>query len=94
MGEKNREEVVKRKTPMKQISERRKEKSKTCRKLRLDFLISNPECCICKDRSVDVHHSKRRGKHYLAVEFFKPLCRSCHRKCHDNPAWGKEMGLL
>lgn len=79
---------------MRKVSARRKEEGKVYRKLRLDFLIANPLCCICSDRSVDVHHSKRRGKFFLAVEFFKPLCRQCHQKCHDNPVWGKSVGLL
>lgn len=77
------------------MSEKRKRDSATYFRLREAFLKENPVCFICKNReAVECHHTKGRGKWYLAVETFMGLCKPCHRRVHREIAWAQEHRYL
>ena len=63
-------------------------------KKRKVYLLRNPHCEICGVMATDIHHKARRGKNLNNEETWMPVCRLCHNKCHDNPAWAKENGYL
>jgi hypothetical protein len=44
--------------------------------------------------ATDVHHAKKRGKHYLDVSSWLALSRENHQRIHDNPSWARANGLL
>lgn len=62
------------------------------------FLKSWPICQVCENRkAVDIHHRRPRSLFpKLACEpsNFLSICRLCHSKIHDSPAWAKEHGWL
>jgi hypothetical protein len=42
-----------------------------------------------------VHHRNRRhGSLLLLMSEWLAVCRLCHSRIHDNPAWAREMGYL
>ena len=58
--------------------------------LRKDFLNDRLVCEAklegCNKKTVDVHHlfsGRDRNKYFTVVETWKAVCRSCHRKIHD-----------
>ncbi len=61
------------------------------RRYDLMALYGLPQYC---PRSFDLHHAKRRGKHYLDASSYMALSRSCHQFTHDNPKIAREAGLL
>ena len=63
-------------------------------KKRKVYLLCNPHCEICGVMATDIHHKARRGKNLNNEETWMPVCRQCHNKCHDNPAWAKENEYL
>ena len=80
------------------ISDKRKVINEEYKKLRIDFLVKNPVCeakikPYCTGFSHDVHHSRGRGKYFLAVETWLPVCRNCHVYLHDNPVDAIKRGL-
>lgn len=73
---------------IKPLSEKRAKENKVYLELRKDFLLAKPYCEIrlpgCTNLSTDVHHQNGRiGKLLCATECFVSVCRSCHRKTHD-----------
>ena len=44
--------------------------------------------------ATDVHHVKKRGKHYLDVSSWMAVSRSAHQRIHDNPRWARENEYL
>ena len=59
--------------------------------LRDAYLKKNKLCEVCfKKEAMDIHHKAGRGqnllKHFLAV------CRECHSRIEDNPAWAIKNG--
>jgi hypothetical protein len=66
-------------------------------KLRLAFLYANSMCQAhlpnCGIQATDVHHSKGRGKYYLATNTWVALCRSCHQWLELHPFACKELGF-
>ena len=66
-------------------------------KLRLAFLYANSMCQAhlpnCGVQATDVHHSKGRGKYYLATNTWVALCRSCHQWLELHPKEAKALGF-
>lgn len=85
---------LKSRTPMKKVSDKRKREGKIYSQLRKKHLEANPYCKVCGIPATDLHHAKRRGKHYLDEKSYVSLCRLHHQRAHDNPTWAKEMGLF
>lgn len=42
----------------------------------------------------DLHHSRGRGKYYLAEDTWIPVCRAHHNWIHNNPAAAGKEGWL
>ena len=86
---------LKRKTPMKRISDKRRKEGKEYAKKRSLFLTQLPLCEVCmKAKSTDVHHIAGRGINYLNEETFLATCRQCHEKIHREPIWARKHGYL
>lgn len=63
-------------------------------KERREFLKAKPLCQVCyKRRSFDVHHKGgREGRLLLDQNRWLAVCRTCHDKIHQEPAWAKANG--
>jgi hypothetical protein len=89
---------LRRLSPLKRQSARRKLESQRYHVLREAFLRSHPQCEArlsgCTHFSSDVHHARGRGKNFLATETWLALCRRCHRYVHDNPAVARQKKLI
>lgn len=55
------------------------------------ILLGLPKRCPF---SYDLHHTKKRGKHYLDVSTWMAVSRQIHRLIHDAPKWARAEGLL
>jgi hypothetical protein len=89
---------MKKRTPIKKKSEKRKNDEKVYKELRKNFLNENPYCKAqlpgCTGMATECHHSKGRvGKNYLDVNTFVALCHACHVFVELNPVIAKELGL-
>jgi len=64
--------------------------------LRKIFLTDHPVCQAnlagCTHEATDVHHKKGRGKWYLVIKTWMPLCRSCHKWIEEHPIEATELG--
>lgn len=85
-------------TPIKQVSDKRKKELQQYSKLSGPFKKDNPYChaCLegCTTHTTDIHHMKgRENKMLVNVQYFLPVCRSCHDKIEVNPAMAKERGF-
>jgi hypothetical protein len=65
--------------------------------LRNKFLSQHPTCKArltgCSMVATDVHHTRGRGKYYLDIVTWLPLCRSCHSYIELHPNEAKELGF-
>jgi hypothetical protein len=50
-------------------------------------------CTACRPFSLEVHHKKGRGKHYLDPETWLAVCRSCHEKITEDSRLAIALGL-
>lgn len=64
---------------------------KTAREL---YLNENPNCEVCGNFASDIHHKAKRGKNLCNMETFMSVCRMCHNRIHDNPAWARQNNYL
>src|ERR1700761_5226874 len=66
-------------------SEKRKAELKVYSQLGKQFLIDNKWCQVegCGKHSVDLHHTKGRGKHLNDVSTWMAVCRYCHENIHN-----------
>jgi hypothetical protein len=87
---------MKRKIPLRRVSEKRAQEIKVYSKKRGLFLDRNALCEICKvSKSRDVHHKKGRlNGNYLNEETWIAVCRPCHDWIHSNPSKARKLGLL
>lgn len=86
---------LKRKTPLRRISQKRAKEAKEYMKIREGFLEEFPICEVCtKAKSTDVHHMDKRGKNYLAKDTWLSVCRMCHTKIHEHPSWARANNYL
>ena len=89
---------MKKRTPIKKKSEKRKNDEKLYKELRINFLNENSYCKAklpgCTGMATECHHSKGRiGKNYLDVDTFVALCHSCHVWVTENSKEAIELGL-
>lgn len=89
---------LKRRKRLSPISAKRSKESAIYAKERKKFLKLYPYCEAnfddCWGAATQVHHIKGRGKHYLDVASWLPVCGHCHRFIHDNPSTARDLGLL
>lgn len=86
---------MKRKKPIKKISDKRAKQMREYKIVRTNYLLDHPicECEGCNNQATDIHHKKgRSGAMLCDVEFFLATCRGCHTKIEINPKWAKEKG--
>lgn len=82
-------------TPLRRVSKKRAKETKEYMEIRKDFMEKYPICEVCtKAKSTDVHHKEKRGKNYLEKDTWLSVCRSCHMKIHEQPAWARENNYL
>jgi hypothetical protein len=77
---------------MNKVSVRHAKELKQYSQARKEHFALNPYCAICTLDATDIHHMAKRGKNLCNKDTFLSLCRRCHTRCHDNPAWAKENG--
>jgi hypothetical protein len=87
---------VKKRTPLRQKSEKREVEERIYLEKRRDYLSTHPFCEFegCRNPSRDLHHKAKRGAHYLDESTFMGLCRYHHNFIHDNPNEARAKGLL
>ena len=86
---------LRRKTPIKRVSKRRRAEMKDYSAKREKLLTASPVCEVCKRAdSTDVHHKKGRGRYYLRVDTWLAVCRTCHGRIHEYPQWARREGLI
>jgi hypothetical protein len=51
-------------------------------------------CIVCvRNDATDIHHMKGRENDLLLdINYWLPVCRSCHRKITDDSAWAIRNG--
>ena len=84
----------KEKKPIRQVSDKEKQRKKDYKPLRDQFLIDHPICQACNFKHSDqVHHKKGRVGYLLtAVEYFLAVCDSCHKFIEVSPSTALKMG--
>jgi hypothetical protein len=87
-------------TPLRKVSKKRAKQLREYGERRKEFLRTHL-CYPCFFEAgkvvqpTDVHHMDgREGQLLLNEDKWMGVCRPCHRKIHDNPAWAKERGYL
>jgi hypothetical protein len=87
--------MLKRRKPIKRVSDKRKREYPLYMAAREKFLKERPVCEVCKaGQATQVHHKKHRGKYYLDVSTWCSCCDICHRQIHHNPEWAYSCGYL
>jgi 5-methylcytosine-specific restriction endonuclease McrA len=99
--------MLRRKTPLKAkagfkksggklnaFSKRRRDEYKIYKVARELYLNKHPNCEVCGNVAMDIHHKAKRGKNLSNMETFMAVCRICHNRIHDNPAWARENNYL
>lgn len=58
------------------------------------YITEHPLCEACGSwPSCEIHHMKGRiGDNLTNTKFFLAVCRLCHIKIENNPAWAREQG--
>lgn len=81
---------------IKPISDKRRERMKAYKLLREAFLEANPICQVCGDaKATDVHHKRGRfGSRLNDTDHWLAVCRQDHHRIHNNPKWAYEQGHL
>lgn len=84
--------------PINQVSAKREIINEEYFKLVEQFKHDNPYCAAkinsyCTKTTDDPHHSKGRGKFFLDVTTWIPVCRSCHIFITNNPQIAMDKGL-
>lgn len=94
--------MIRRRKPMKRISDRRRLQQAIYTTRRGLFLAAHPICeavipktDICSMVSQDVHHKAgRTGTNFLDESTWMATCRECHDWIHTHPGQARELGLL
>ena len=84
----------KRSGKLKAFSNRKREENEKYKVARNLYFTNQPDCEVCGCPATDIHHKAKRGKNLYNMETFMAVCRLCHNKIHDNPAWARELGYL
>ncbi len=92
---KAKENRKKERTAMKKRSIKRKSQEVMYTILRKTYLDEHQLCEICSMDAHDIHHKRgRTGEKLLESDYFMAVCRPCHDRIHNNPAWAYEHGYL
>lgn len=90
--------IAKNKPRIKAVSVKQSELLRLYAKIAAKFKKDNPFCAArlpgCTLHTTDVHHKKSRGEYLLVIEYFLPVCRSCHNWIHQNDAEARKLGFL
>lgn len=63
--------------------------------LRKTFLAQHPRCAVFPEkRSVEIHHSKGRGKYLNDTSTWFAVSRAGHERIERERAWARERGFL
>ena len=79
---------------LKPVSDKRKVLNKEYYEARKEYFTTHPNCEVCGAQATDIHHKSKRGKNLSSQQTFMAVCRNCHTRIHDNPAWARELGYL
>lgn len=79
---------------LKAFSDRKREENEKYKVARNLYFRIQPDCEVCGCPATDIHHKAKRGKNLYNMATFMAVCRPCHNKIHDNPAWAREKGYL
>ena len=83
---------------MRRVSRRRKQEGEAYSILRKAFLEARPFCEAkvgnCTHHASDVHHKSGRGRFYLDVTTWLPVCANCHRWITDHGRQAEALGLI
>lgn len=86
---------LRRKTPLRPFTQKRKGQLDTYRKLRLSYLKKFRFCRLCGKKATQIHHKRGRiGWRLCAEEFFMAICQDCHADIHANGRWAREKGFI
>lgn len=79
---------------MKRRTNKRQGQERRYTALRAEFLAANPHCAVCFRGATEVHHMRgRRGLDLCRVEHFLAVCRGCHQRITEQPAWAFANGF-
>lgn len=83
-------------TPIKKVSDKRKEENKEYALLRDAYLKEHTICECCGSTPSDcIHHRKGRQNSLLCeVQYFMAVCDSCHVAIHADPNWSFDNGYM
>jgi hypothetical protein len=91
-GSCRRVKTVRKRVPVKKVSDKRAKLDKIYSAMRKVYLKQNP-LCVCGARSEQVHHKLGRlGGNYLNTSTWLAVCYPCHSKIEREPVWAKEKG--
>lgn len=77
------------------VSQKRLVELAEYRVVREDYMKAHPECEVCGEESIEIHHKNGRTNQRLTDdEFFLAVCRGCHNFIHANPVEAREEGYL
>lgn len=83
--------------PIKKVSEKRAREQKIYSAERIKFLTENELCAAklpgCMIKSSQVHHPRGRGKWYLVITEWVPICDPCHKQITEYSNLAIELGL-
>ncbi len=74
------------------LSDKMRRKLAEYRKVRDQYLKDNPNCEICGNIPVELHHKKPRAYYLCDVSVFMSVCRRCHNKIENFDGWARENG--
>lgn len=74
------------------VSDKQKERLVKYRIVRDKFLRDNPNCEICGNTPVELHHKMPRAYSLCDVSVFMSVCRSCHERIERDDSWARENG--
>ena len=104
----NRGDSTLRRTPLKQVSKKRRSQQAARRQFVHDTLQARPVCQAgplvttvdrthqCQRTATDVHEvlTRARGGDILSPDNVRALCRACHDWVHNHPHDATHLGLL
>ncbi len=81
------------------VSKKKQKDDKEYLRLRAIHLLEHRGCQIewddgCTRAATQIHHRKRRGKHYLNTKEFLSSCAHCHSMVEDNGKEAERRGFL
>ena len=81
-------------TPVKKVSDKRRSQLYTYSLLKKKYMDKHRLCIVSvRNDATDIHHMKGRENDLLLdINYWLPVCRSCHRKITDDSAWAIRNG--